>query len=103
MIKNPEEQHLMPLSLIITSITIITITTIITSITSIIFITIINSITIIVSITSITIITIITSITSITRSATVCDGEQQNLATAFLDGSQIYGGVRRSQSSCKIS
>ena len=40
-------------------------------------------------------------ITSIIRSARVCKGEQQNLATAFLDGSQIYGGVRRSQSSCK--
>ena len=32
-------------------------------------------------------------ITSIIRSATVCKGEQQNLATAFLDGSQIYGVV----------
>ena len=33
------------------------------------------------------------SISTLTRSATACEGEQQNLATAFLDGSQIYGGV----------
>ena len=75
------------LALIIPLITVITIIYIITIFTIIAIV--------------ITIITIITSITSITRSATVCDGEQQNLATAFLDGSQIYGGVRRSQSSCK--